>query len=849
MKIKKRALLTAFTVAVVLVAGCSASQDKNAAGEQELAAFTKGKALSGSFVDARAANMKGIADNGKLRLLADEKTGSIAVIHQASGQIWYSNPPERDADKIAAGVNKDLLSSQVVIDYYNSFGQLNSMNSFTDSVAYDQVAFEPIEQGVKVLYQFGKLQKTFEDMPMMISKERFNALSAKLDKTGQRSLLVGYKEDAAKERYERNDSALVGLQLEKALKALEAAGYTEEDLEEDMKELGFNQTKAESRIFRVVVEYKLDGEALVANIPQAGIYYPKEYPIHTISLLSMFGAGGAQESGSMLVPDGSGALIHFNNGKAKYPAYRQLVYGLDRTDDTREKLGKEETVRLPVFGIIKSNSAVLGVIEKGASLASVNADVAGRINSFNYTYPSFTVINKGDVTLSGESKNSTFPKFQQHASNTDYTVRYTFLKKEEASYVGLAQAYRKYLISTNGLPQASEAAANKDASFHLQLVGGISKKKHFAGIPYHTIESLTTVDQAQAIVKQLQERGIGNISLKYSGWFNGGQNHKVPEKIKVDSEIGGKKALTQFVSKAKEQNVTVYPDFAVLTAYSTSGFSKSDDAARTLRGLPASIYPLDLALDMRFRQNGPPSYVVAPRLVDGYVNTIIKQMGSSKIGNVSLRDLADQLDSDYRKNGQIDRSQSEAISVQALSKLQESGLGIMADGGNAYALPYLEAVTNAPLSSSNYKMEDESIPFYQMVIRGLVDYSGAPYNLSTHRSSKQYVLKSLEYGANVSFEWIYESNSQMKDTDFSELFAVHYGDTIDQATAIYKEVNDVLKKVSGQSILSHQKLAEGVYKTVYSNKTYVIVNYNSSPATVEGKTIAAESYSTGGGEA
>ncbi|MUT68472.1 DUF5696 domain-containing protein [Paenibacillus sp. NEAU-GSW1] len=42
--------------------------------------------------------------------------------------------------------------------------------------------------------------------------------------------------------------------------------------------------------------------------------------------------------------------------------------------------------------------------------------------------------------------------------------------------------------------------------------------------------------------------------------------------------------------------------------------------------------------------------------------------------------------------------------------------------------------------------EDEEIPFYQMVVRGYIDYTGMPYNLSTFTDMNQYILKCLEYG-------------------------------------------------------------------------------------------------------
>jgi hypothetical protein len=847
MSMARKAIIIASFLVTIVFAGCSnsTSTDGTDDSEQIEETFSPGEALQSSFSDARIPDMKGVAENENLQLFIDDQTGTIAVINKRSGEIWKSNPSNRDKDSLATGVNKDLLSSQMQIDFYNHVGQVNSINTFTDSIAHKQFKFEAIPSGVRVIYQFGKAEKTAADLPLLLSNARYDEVSSKLDKTGQRALLIAYTENTEESVYERNDGALNGLQLERALKAFEDAGYTEEDFQQDMEELNFEQEKPSPRIFKAEMEYTLDADSLVVRVPTSGIKYPEEYPINTISIMRLFGAGGTEDKGSLFVPDGSGALIHFNNGKAMYPAYQQPVYGTDLSVSVTEDVTGEQKVRLPVFGIIREGDALLGIIEEGASVATINADISGRLNSYNYAYPSFYFINKGEVTLEAGEQERTLLKFQEAPVNTDYTVRYAFLSGKDASYQGMARYYQDYLEQNNGLPIRQVESENKDLPFYLELVGSISKQKHFAGIPYQALEPLTTFEQSQNIITQMQERDIANIKLKYSGWFNNGVNHKVPQSISVDKSIGGSKGLRDFLSFTQESGISFFPDVGILTANSSSGFDEKDEASRTLRGVPAELYPMNLALDRRDRTQSP-SYIVSPRLVEKYTEGMLQDLVDYNSGGISLRDLADQLNSDFRKNKQIDRAESEGISLQALKNIREEDLNIMGDGGNAYALPYLSDITNAPLSSSGFKIEDEIIPFYQMVIRGHIDYTGAPYNLSTYSDIRQYVLKSLEYGSGIYFKWIYAPNYKVKDTEFDHLYAVNYEQWMDQAIDVYKEVNEVLRKVQNEPIIEHQKLDEGVYKTVYNNGRFVIVNYNHSQVTVEGKTVEAQGYLTGG---
>lgn len=236
--------------------------------------------------------MVGIAQNAALQLFINEETAEIAVIHTQSGQIWRSNPADREQDGVAAGINKDLLSSQTKLSFFNSLGQSSTVNSFTDSVAHKQISYEVLPSGVRVHYQFGSTERSIEDLPMKISKERFEQrLLAQLDKAGQRALKVGYAEDKDEGAYVRIDKAMQGLQLSRALKAFDTAGYTSEDLAQDHAEFGIEEERSGPRLFMLTMEYELDGEDLLVRVPSSGIHFPEEYPINSISVMDYWGGG------------------------------------------------------------------------------------------------------------------------------------------------------------------------------------------------------------------------------------------------------------------------------------------------------------------------------------------------------------------------------------------------------------------------------------------------------------------------------------------------------------------------------------------------------------------------------
>ncbi len=839
----------ALLAAGLLLSGCQ-NAPQNAAGSADVSQWPElpaAQRLKSSFTDKRLPGMVGLAESPALRLYVNEETAEIAVVAKDGDTIWRSNPEDRAKDALASGVNKDMLSAQTRLSFYNAAGQSSSVNSYTDSAAHDQIRYEKLPQGVRVHYQFGSEEASIDDLPAKISKERFETkLLAAMDKAGQRALKIGYAEDKDAGVYVRIDKAMQGIQLSRALEAFASAGYTEEDLKQDNAEHGIETESGASRQFRLAIEYQLDGDTLLVKVPAADIRFPEAYPIHTLSLLDYFGAGEIGEEGAMFVPDGSGALIRFNNGKTRYPAYQQDVYGPDLTIQSEEPESQEQKARMPVFGLIRKEGAMLGIIEEGAAAAAINADVAGKLNSYNAVYPSFYVVNKSDITLQSGDMVRTLPKFQKRPTVSDFAVRYTFTGAGNASYSGLAELYRTYLEKRGGLPQmAASDAKSESIPFYLKLIGGVTMKKHRLGIPYEAEEALTTFEQAKEILTKLEEKQVGNIRLRYAGWFNGGLNHRYPDRIKVDGAVGGAKGLKAFAEYAKQAGIKLFPDTALLTVHDSSGFKPSREASRTLTQEPAAMYPTNLALQERDRERSP-SYVLSPNLIYPAAEGLLGSFKSYETPGLSLRDLGEQLNSDMSPQKLLDRTQAQAEVERTLERFKQDGLELAAEGGNAYVWPYVSDLTDAPMSGSGFKLEDEEIPFYQLVVHGAIGYAGAPYNLSAQTDSRHEVLKLIEYGASPYFTWFYAPNHTVKETDYEDLYAAHYEPWLETAAELYREVNEANGAFSGQRMTRHEQVQEGVYRTTYENGGYVLVNYNDEPAEIDGLTVASGDYAIGG---
>ena len=155
-------------------------------------------------------------------------------------------------------------------------------------------------------------------------------------------------------------------------------------------------------------------------------------------------------------------------------------------------------------------------------------------------------------------------------------------------------------------------------------------------------------------------------------------------------------------------------------------------------------------------------------------------------------------------------------------------------------LPYVDAITGIPSMSSEWDIIDRSVPFMQIVLHGFVDYAGDPINLSARTTES--ILRLVELGACPLFTWCYADSEVVKNSDYDQLYALHYGDWLDGATTLYAAMNSVLREVRDQTIIDHAELAEGVTQTTYANGYSVVVNYGKQEYAADGVLVPALSF-------
>ncbi|MDR2505462.1 MAG: DUF5696 domain-containing protein [Oscillospiraceae bacterium] len=797
-------------------------------------------------------------ENDALRFVMDAATTSFSVLRKADGTIWYSNPQDAANDPLALPADKANLMATLNIAYTMSNGSSTQFNNYSYSIERGIYEIEPAEDSVKVMYSLGKVTRTFV-IPLGITESRMDVFLAKMENSESKAVKEYYRKvDLNKLRSTDNRDELIenypDLEVEPVyilrdgvadyLKErvegyFEKAGYSAEEYDYDMSRVNVS-TASDTPVFNVSVIYRLDGNDLVVEAPFDEIDFNPTYTLTKLTILPNFGAGGASDEGFLFVPDGGGALINFNNGKTTRNPYYADIYGWDWAR-IRLRVINETRAAFPVFGASRNGASFICVMEDGAAFGGVNADISGRFNSYNTVSAQYTILH-GDSYNVSEKSNSAVYVFESKLPEGSIKQRYRFL--EEDGYVAMAKAYRDYLTQRH---TEWERTGEVSAPVSVEIIGAVDKVSQVAGLPMSVPLTLTKYKDAAEIVRKLSDAGFRNLAVRYSGWMNGGFKQRLLADAKLIPELGNAEDLQAMIDACRELGVEVYLDGVTQFAYDSgvgNGFLAYRDAAKyTTREdvelMPYSAVYYGTSEDARDRY-----YLLAPDMMKRAIGKLAETAKKYGAYGVSFRDVGFFLSADYNPRDLVTREDSAELQAAELLRLKEDGQGVMIRGGNAYAAPYANWITDMDLAGAQYSILDEHVPFLSIALHGLTRYTGMPLNLTGDYESE--LLRSAEAGAGLNFTFMAESASVLQDSMYSEYYGADFSLWLDKAAEIYKRYNEQLGHLSGVQIAGHRRDG-GVSVTEYEDGARVYVNFGYDETTVDGIVIPPRDYLSVGG--
>ena len=312
--------------------------------------------------------------------------------------------------------------------------------------------------------------------------------------------------------------------------------YTLTTMFEDEKECGYVHKTTAKPYIRCAIEYSFaDDGSLNVRVPANSISFDETiYTLESITPLQFFGCGNAQDDGFMFFPDGSGAVIDFNDfynteNQKSISVEAKSLFGTDYCYSDITGAHREQ-ISVPVYGLVSKtnvnsstkaaleekgvsvgstlNTGYFAILEEGASLAMLKAmsypggHKYGSVYASYKPYPSdsydlsqtLTVGNATKYTMTAKTKyaGSYVTRITMLYDNTVGNAFYGEGKYCETTYVGMAAYYRDYL-KNSGVLTALETIT-EDIPLYIEVFGSMTKMSKVLTFPVEEEIALTTFD-------------------------------------------------------------------------------------------------------------------------------------------------------------------------------------------------------------------------------------------------------------------------------------------------------------------------------------------------------------------
>lgn len=548
--------------------------------------------------------------------------------------------------------------------------------------------------------------------------------------------------------------------------------------------------------------------------------------------------------GYAFVPDGSGALIRFQDNSAIFRQYTGDVYGSDVSQWEYYNAMLTDAMPLkdpvmPVFGVALGNdqAAFVAYADEGAEYMSIICTPEENTTYYTWTCPQFTY-NLRYHQVFNKAGDGYF-QMMEEPNAFDISMTYEFLSgdgsgsTEAADYVGMALTYRKHLIEEGILTEGNEDLEEPSGGVPIRLDFLMSDAK--SGVVGLENVVMTTAEDVRGILADVMDNGIRNINCGLQGWQKKGVTFSRPDTRKYSSAIGSGSDFENLMTDFSEMGVDIsfQEDYVTINKTMMSYF---DNAVKHINSWYSYVDKSNLL---------PPT---APVTQFGYarpersVKWLEEQYEHAKgiADSMTIGGIGSILTGDYADSGHTTVSGTMALYQEQLGAMKEVKKNIKNPG--MYLWQYTDRYLQAPVGHSQYIFETDAVPFLQLVLNGTMEVY-APYaNFSFYTQTD--ILKMIDYNLSPSFILTREPSWKLADTVSADLYSTEYSLYKSLIQEVYSQVNAALGQVKGFRWVDRLVAADGVIVNVYEKDGQVkriIINYTDDPVTMEGVETAPKS--------
>jgi hypothetical protein len=608
--------------------------------------------------------------------------------------------------------------------------------------------------------------------------------------------------------------------VEKMIKTY-APDFTYEELDMQHLEVDYSPEAEAEALFKIALEYTLDDNGLSVRVPANGIRFDESlFRLDKIQILPFMGAGINPNKGYTFFPDGSGTLFSFEK-LAKAGGNTNIggtVYGEDfgyyHIESGR---AHREPIRYPVFGVsetvvdketgAENDHGFVAIVEEGEAMMTL-------ISAHNVAYNSVimeTNPRPNDKFMpSGATEPWTVVSERKYTGN--YRIRYVLLSDESkvkehggytADYVGMAKAYRDYLINNGTLTALKAEDVKEDIPLYIETFGSIETTKKFLSIPYKTNVAMTSFKNVKDMYDELSENGVNNINFILTGYAKGGlTKDTIPYDLKWDDSVKKDYGFDNLLDDAKG-NFGVYPDFDFAFSSNNTlfdGLTLDKHAIKTIDGRYTSKREYSAT-----RQTYRNYYdlAISPAYFSRFYEKLTEQYLKTDPQGISVSTIGSYLSSDFDEDEPYNREDTKGFTADAFKFFDEKYNKVLTSGGNAFSWKFVDSITDISTDSSRHSRSSATVPFLGIVLHGFVETATTPVNMEGNIDYA--MLRAIENGAALKFVLSYDNTELLKEYETTSVhYSIRYDIWFEDLIERYAEINRALKDVQTSTIDEHK---------------------------------------------
>lgn len=502
----------------------------------------------------------------------------------------------------------------------------------------------------------------------------------------------------------------------------------------------------------------------------------------------------------------------------------------------RAKDGMRRSARphMPFFGIVSPKASFVAIV-KGMP--------------FHY---SFSVALKDGVYVPSMAYD-----FLMDDVYEDLEVEFVELKGGDANYAGMARAYRAWQLGRKAVEPLSVRARKQPLLDYMAQWPEVRVRQAWKPVPSPNPEQtvkdeppvrpVITFDRFKEIASEFRRQGIGGAEFCLVGWNVGGHDGRWPQIFPVEPSLGGEAKLKESIRHAQGLGYHVvahcnHRDAYLIADSWDAEYICNKNADGSLQR-PKTTW------------GGGRMYRICPKRA--YEKFALQQMPMVRamgFRGLHYLDVYSCVGAEGCTDPRhpLNLREGVAYTGHILQLARDTFGGIASEGSydqNAGQLDYVLYVSFArPFEPKTYEgLVDRLVPMFQLVYNGIILSNPFTTTVNATLKGRPSELKTIEFGARPSFYFYANFLTPGKGRNWMGDVDLECGTDAqlrDSVAELKRGVDDYAKlwKLQRAFMDGHDELSPGVFRTTYSTGARVYVNYNKTPASVDGVTVKAEDW-------